>query len=76
MLQDVKAAEPAEPRPRTRIRSIARVIQPLRFVAERDVGPARFPGHRECFIRAARSAARLAHDGLTEAAGGDGDSAS
>jgi IclR family transcriptional regulator, acetate operon repressor len=40
MLQDVKAAELAEPRPRTRIQSVARAIHVLRFVAERDEGPA------------------------------------
>jgi IclR family acetate operon transcriptional repressor len=40
MLQDVKGAEPEETRPRTRIQSVARAIQVLRFVAERDEGPA------------------------------------
>jgi DNA-binding IclR family transcriptional regulator len=40
MLQDVKAAETAEARPRTRIQSVARAIRVLRFVAERDEGPA------------------------------------
>src|SRR5262245_52510402 len=40
MLQDLKAAEAPEPRPRTRIQSVGRAIHVLRFVAEHDDGPA------------------------------------
>jgi IclR family transcriptional regulator, acetate operon repressor len=40
MLQDVKAVRQEQPRPRTRIQSVSRAIRVLRFVAERDEGPA------------------------------------
>jgi DNA-binding IclR family transcriptional regulator len=40
MLQNVNAAEPTEPRPRTRIQSVGRAIHVMRFVADQNEGPA------------------------------------